>query len=95
MRVFILQHTRDFPDGTEDVKVIGVYSSEQGGRAAMSALSSLPGFCEYPSGFAQFGEGLVYVSRGVGTVELPIRSFAPPDILLLDVLTAPTGCERA
>jgi hypothetical protein len=51
MRVFILQHTRDFPDGTEDVKVIGVYSSEQGGRAAMSALSSLPGFCEYPSGF--------------------------------------------
>jgi predicted MPP superfamily phosphohydrolase len=57
---------------------------------------------EYPSGFAQFGEGLVYVSRGVGTVELPIRSFAPPDILLLDLPTAPmaaseprvTGCPN-
>jgi predicted MPP superfamily phosphohydrolase len=40
----------------------------------------------FPAGFARFGEGVVYVSRGVGAVELPIRTFAPPDILLLDLV---------
>jgi hypothetical protein len=51
MRVFILQHTRELPDGADDVKLIGVYSSEAAGRAAITRLSVLPGFCEYPSGF--------------------------------------------
>lgn len=50
-------------------------------------LPNGPMCSEYPSGFAQFGQGLVYVSRGVGTVELPIRSFAPPDVLLLELLS--------
>jgi hypothetical protein len=51
MRVFVLQHTRELADGTDDVKLIGVYSSEPAGRAAIQALSALPGFCEYPAGF--------------------------------------------
>jgi hypothetical protein len=42
----------------------------------------------YPSGFASFESGLVYVSRGVGTVELPMRTFAPPDVLLLELKRA-------
>jgi predicted MPP superfamily phosphohydrolase len=40
---------------------------------------------QYPSGLGQFGPGAVYVSRGVGTVELPMRSFAPPDVMLLEL----------
>jgi uncharacterized protein len=40
----------------------------------------------FPAGFARFAEGVVYVSRGVGAVELPIRAFAPPDILVLDLV---------
>ena len=40
----------------------------------------------FPAGFARFDAGVVYVSRGVGTVELPIRTFAPPEILLLDLV---------
>ena len=44
----------------------------------------------YPSGLARFESGLVYVSRGIGTVELPIRTFSPPDILLLE-LARPAG----
>ena len=40
----------------------------------------------FPAGFAQFDAGVVYVSRGVGTVELPVRTFAPPDILVLDLV---------
>ena len=51
MRVFVLQHTRELADGTDDVKLVGVYSSEQLGRAAIAKLSRLPGFCEQPAGF--------------------------------------------
>ena len=51
MRVFLLQHTRELADGTDDVKLIGVYSSERLARAAIAALAPLPGFCEHPSGF--------------------------------------------
>ena len=39
----------------------------------------------YPSGFDRFNAGTVYVSRGVGGVELPVRTFAPPDMLLLEL----------
>ena len=39
----------------------------------------------YPSGLARFESGLVYVSRGIGTVELPVRTFSPPDILVLEL----------
>jgi hypothetical protein len=68
MRVFVLQHTREIPDGTDDVKLIGVYSSEQAGRAAIATLSLLPGFREHPAGFelssyeldiTHWGEGFV------------------------------------
>jgi hypothetical protein len=41
---------------------------------------------EYPSGFGRFGDGLVFVSRGVGTVELPVRTFAEPEVLILDLV---------
>jgi predicted MPP superfamily phosphohydrolase len=45
---------------------------------------------EYPAGFAQHESATVYVSRGVGAVELPMRTFAPPDVLILD-LARPTA----
>jgi predicted MPP superfamily phosphohydrolase len=40
----------------------------------------------FPSGLRAFGSGTVYVSRGIGGVELPIRTFAPPDIMLLELI---------
>ena len=40
---------------------------------------------QYPSGLRDFESGVVYTSRGVGGVELPIRTFARPDILLLEL----------
>jgi predicted MPP superfamily phosphohydrolase len=39
----------------------------------------------YPSGFGRFNSGTVYVSRGIGGIELPFRTFAPPDLLLLEL----------
>jgi predicted MPP superfamily phosphohydrolase len=38
----------------------------------------------YPSGFRNHKDALLFVSRGIGTVELPLRFFAPPDFLVLD-----------
>jgi len=45
---------------------------------------------QYPSGLRGFESGTVYVSRGVGGVELQIRTFATPDIMLLE-LVRPKG----
>jgi hypothetical protein len=39
-----------------------------------------------------FGGGFVYVSRGVGGVELPIRTFSPPEIMLLE-FARPTAVD--
>jgi predicted MPP superfamily phosphohydrolase len=39
----------------------------------------------FPSGFARFNAGEVFVSRGVGSVDLPGRIFAEPDVLVLDL----------
>jgi predicted MPP superfamily phosphohydrolase len=39
----------------------------------------------FHSGFARFDSAEVFVSRGVGTVDLPGRLFAEPDVLVLDL----------
>jgi len=39
----------------------------------------------FHSGFAQFDSAELFVSRGVGTVDLPWRLFADPDVLVLDL----------
>ena len=50
--VFILQHVHEFDDGHEDVKLIGVFSSEVLARAAQQRVSDQPGFRDLPDGFA-------------------------------------------
>lgn len=40
---------------------------------------------QYPGGFARINDADVYVSRGIGGVEVPFRTFAPPDVLLIDL----------
>jgi hypothetical protein len=46
---FVLQHEN--PD-TENVKLIGVYSSEAAARAAIDRVRTQPGFRDYPNGFS-------------------------------------------
>ena len=50
-KVYVLQHVHEFKDGTEDVKFIGVYSSQENAQAAITRLSKAPGFSEAPGGF--------------------------------------------
>ena len=51
MDVWVLHHVHELPDGEEDVKLIGIYSSEEAARLAISRLSRQPGFQQVPSGF--------------------------------------------
>ena len=50
-KVFVLQHVHTLDDGTEDVKLVGVYSSRENAQAAASRLAQAPGFSEAPDGF--------------------------------------------
>ena len=50
-KVFVLQHVHPLSEGGEDVKFIGVYSTEAAGREAIDALSTQPGFSDFPGGF--------------------------------------------
>ncbi|WP_367395216.1 metallophosphoesterase [Cupriavidus sp. Agwp_2] len=60
-----------------------------GGQIAMPSgpivLPNGPMCRLYPSGLSRFESRLVYTSRGIGTVDLPLRTFAPPDLLMLEL----------
>jgi hypothetical protein len=49
--VFILHHVHEFDDGHEDVKLIGIFSSEALARTAQQRVSDQPGFRDLPDGF--------------------------------------------
>ncbi|QDU24071.1 DUF7336 domain-containing protein [Urbifossiella limnaea] len=49
--VFILQHVHERDDGSEDVKLIGVYSSRAAAAAAVDRMSRRPGFVDAAAGF--------------------------------------------
>ena len=49
--VYVLQHARPKEDGDDDVKFIGVYSSQKAAEAAIERLRIQPGFAEYPEEF--------------------------------------------
>jgi hypothetical protein len=46
--VFVVQHVHVFGPGEEDVKMIGVYQSNDSALAAVARLKIQPGFCELP-----------------------------------------------
>ena len=49
--VYVVQHVHIINDDEEDVKMIGVYSTEQLGHEAVARLRLQPGFCDVPAGF--------------------------------------------
>jgi hypothetical protein len=48
--VYLLHHVYEL-DGAEEVKTIGVYSSEGAARQAVARLRTQPGFRDHPDGF--------------------------------------------
>lgn len=51
MDVFVVQHVHEIDEDHEDVKMIGVYSTEAKAREAVARLSRQPGFRESTAGF--------------------------------------------
>jgi hypothetical protein len=51
VEVFVLQHVHELSDGCEDVKLLGIYSTEKAAKKVMAALAKRPGFSECPEGF--------------------------------------------
>jgi hypothetical protein len=51
MEVFVVQHVHELEDESEDVKLIGVYSSQVAAAAAVERLRRRPGFSDTPDGF--------------------------------------------
>jgi hypothetical protein len=49
-KVVVLHHVHEAGE-TEEVKLIGVYSSQESAEAAMARVSTQPGFVDFPNGF--------------------------------------------
>jgi len=52
MRVFVLQHVHSIDEEHEDIKLIGVYASQEAAKQAVARMQLQPGFCDTPEGFA-------------------------------------------
>ena len=50
--VWTLYHTHEFEDGHEDLKLIGIFSSEESAVRAKKSLLNQPGFRDLPDGFS-------------------------------------------
>lgn len=51
MDVFVVQHVHEIDEDDGDVKLIGVYSTEQKAKAGIERLSLQPGFRDAKGGF--------------------------------------------
>lgn len=65
-QIFVLLHEYEASDGTGDLKLIGVFSTEETAQAAIKQLRKQPGFKQHYKGFvieaceldqAQWAEG--------------------------------------
>ena len=52
MVVFVVQHVHEYEDGEENVKMIGVYSTQEQAEGAVERLRKQPGFRDLPTGFS-------------------------------------------
>lgn len=49
--VFLVHHVHEMPSGEEDVKLIGVYASQEDAEKAVARAKQWPGFKDHPEGF--------------------------------------------
>ena len=48
-KVFVLHHIHLIPEGDEDLKILGIYSSDSLARQAVSRFNKQSGFCDLPN----------------------------------------------
>jgi predicted MPP superfamily phosphohydrolase len=44
---------------------------------------------QYPNGLYHLGQVQLYVSRGVGGIEIPVRTFAQPEVVVMELIARP------
>lgn len=49
--VYVLQHNYVLQNGGDEIKILGVFSSEEKAQEAIEIYRTLPGFCEHPQDF--------------------------------------------
>lgn len=49
--VWLLQHVHEWDDGHEDIKLIGVFSTESDAKSALETVRDQPGFRDLRDGF--------------------------------------------
>ncbi len=50
--VYLLHHTHSLEEGHEDVKLLGVFSTQEHAERAKARALNLPGFKDTPDGFS-------------------------------------------
>lgn len=51
-KLYLLHHVREVDEDSDDVKLIGIYSSEEKAREVIAQLRDQPGFRDHQEGFA-------------------------------------------
>src|SRR5690606_36339756 len=74
---FVVQHVRDIGGGCEDVKLIGVYASEEDASDAVTALRTQPGFQDHDDGFSIDAHKLGRIQWADGFFTTPNESASP------------------
>lgn len=54
-KVYLVHHTREVDEESDDIKLVGIYSSEEKARQAIAQLREQPGFRDHQDGF-ELGE---------------------------------------
>ena len=84
----LLSHNPDvFPVAARQGYTLTVSGHTHGGQLALEApgfsLSVANLFTPYVRGLYRLGHAAIYVSRGIGTVGIPVRIGAPPEVTLI------------
>jgi hypothetical protein len=68
--VFVVQHSYEKADGSDEVKFIGVYCSRDSAQAAVGSLIAEPGFVDHAEGFFidEYRLDETHWKEGFGTV---------------------------
>ena len=92
----LLTHNPDYVEYIRDPRVDLVLSGHtHGGQVVLpfygAPLTSSDFGQKYRAGLVQGPKARVYVSRGIGTISLPVRFCCPPEIVLLTLRRSPSS----
>jgi uncharacterized protein len=95
----LLTHEPDFADFAADHPVhLQLSGHSHGGQMRLPLLGSpyLPPLArKYPYGYYRIRGMQLYTNRGIGTIFLPMRLDAPPEVTILTLQCAPPGTTLA